>query len=1138
MNDPVKTTTSPIVGRTQEPIPGYRLIERVGVGGYGEVWKAEAPGGLTKAVKLVFGHMDDDLASRELKALNRIKEVRHPFLLSLERIEVVDGQLIVVTELAESNLNEVLAACQQAGMPGIERDRLLGYLKDTAEALDYIRDSYNLQHLDVKPENLLLIADRVKVADFGLVRELFNASASMMGGLTPNYAPPEVFDGRPNPHSDQYSLAIVYQELLTGSLPFSGRTAAQLAAQHMHSQPRLESLPAADRIIVGRALMKDPAKRFPSCSDFIKTLMKPELAAAAIIPRRAPAVRHSPSATISLDDVNNLNRTQDTAACPNEGVEMIALPPLELSGEQKCRPILFLGIGGVATETMRSLRRRLRHRFGDLEDVPAIQMLVVDTDSSALAQACTDGDETALDACDTLAMPLRRTQDYRSDSDKFLSWMSRRWIYNIPRSQQTEGFRPLGRLALVDHADKLMQRLRDVIGVLSDEDTVKASTDATGVEFEAVAPQIYIVASIAGGTGSGMVLDVAYAVRQVLAEHGHSDEGVCGILTHHTDRRASAHDLAVANSLACLQELKHFSQPAGSYPGDATMGLASFNGRTFHHEYVVHLGDNIGSAELSEQLDRVAEYLFCNAVTASEFFETSRRNEFSGYPVNCPETSVRSFGLRQFGLLNSPIPTVMADGICSGRLDDWKGGFEMPTGEKRAKFSDVLTVNNTASDKVSAFDRSVDCLAQDHAATLRFDVDQLCREALQLAEDEMGRDSDAYFADLVRQFQKQYPDATGPSAVKSMMDLTDRMLGTDNPDDQHEQDFLPLQEVINDRLIEVGNERAASLREWVWELVDNSRGHILGARRATKWLAQHMQGQARKAGDRAKSDADEAMAVRRAAADPAKNEEVEELASSSLLASYYHLRLSQALLRSVAKMLRRIDELHVAAMASELHGLLRELNLLSERFVAHPVMEAPQPDGTGALTFQQYVEWLAQTTLSHRSAELGALVEADLFGEDGGLRTLLASNVAVQTDFADTMRRIAGNVLRNAVREVNVAEVVLAATASSQDQESNPLRQSVDAIAPCWTDCGGAKRLLTIVPRSSGSEPMAASLERYLGEPLTVAFDTDGDLVFCYEAEGLDIVDVAWKLVGDRPDLLQVAARLHTRADIDFLSLV
>ena len=63
-----------------EPIPGYKLVKRIGAGGYGEVWAAEAPGQLVKAIKFVYGLLDEDRAAREMKALNRIRGVRHPFL--------------------------------------------------------------------------------------------------------------------------------------------------------------------------------------------------------------------------------------------------------------------------------------------------------------------------------------------------------------------------------------------------------------------------------------------------------------------------------------------------------------------------------------------------------------------------------------------------------------------------------------------------------------------------------------------------------------------------------------------------------------------------------------------------------------------------------------------------------------------------------------------------------------------------------------------------------------------------------------------------------------------------------------------------------------------------------------------------
>ena len=161
-----------------EPIPGYRLIERLGGGGFGEVWKAEAPGGLHKAIKFVFGDLqaadDDDgaRAEQELKALSRVKTVRHPYILSLERFDIIDGQLIIVMELADRTLWDRFKECRSQGLPGIPRDELLGYMEETAEALDLMNTQYQLQHLDIKPQNLFLVYNHVKVADFGLVKDL------------------------------------------------------------------------------------------------------------------------------------------------------------------------------------------------------------------------------------------------------------------------------------------------------------------------------------------------------------------------------------------------------------------------------------------------------------------------------------------------------------------------------------------------------------------------------------------------------------------------------------------------------------------------------------------------------------------------------------------------------------------------------------------------------------------------------------------------------------------------------------------------------------------------------------------------------------------------------------------------------
>jgi serine/threonine protein kinase len=266
-----------------EPLPGYRLIAPLGRGGFGEVWKCEAPGGLHKAIKFVTSDSDDgrggERFGQELAAFEQIKAIRHPFLLTLERGEQIRGELIMVMELADRQLQDRFVECRNCGLPGIPRDELLSYFADAAEALDVIAAKFNLQHLDIKPANLFLVSGHVKVGDYGLVAQLEGPDAGNRG-LTPRYVAPEVLHGTPSSCSDQYSLALVYQELLTGTFPYAGRTPQQLMLQHVSGKPDLSPLPPCDQAVVARALAKQPEGRFPSCLAFVQGLMAVEAATA------------------------------------------------------------------------------------------------------------------------------------------------------------------------------------------------------------------------------------------------------------------------------------------------------------------------------------------------------------------------------------------------------------------------------------------------------------------------------------------------------------------------------------------------------------------------------------------------------------------------------------------------------------------------------------------------------------------------------------------------------------------------------------------------------------------------------------------------------------------------------------------
>jgi serine/threonine protein kinase len=244
-----------------EPVPNYLLDRRLGRGGFGEVWAALGPGGVSVAMKFI--QLNGPVGEIELRSLDLMKNIRHPHLTGISGIWRNNQVLIIAMELGDCTLMDRLAEAKRAGQSGIPAESLLEYMREAAKGIDYL-NSLHIAHRDIKPQNLLLMSGSVKVADFGLAKVLDKTSVSSTGSMTPAYAAPEFFNGQATAKSDQYALAISYCQLRGGRLPFEGPI-AQLMAGHLTKEPDLSMLPESERPVVMRALAKDPEERWPDC---------------------------------------------------------------------------------------------------------------------------------------------------------------------------------------------------------------------------------------------------------------------------------------------------------------------------------------------------------------------------------------------------------------------------------------------------------------------------------------------------------------------------------------------------------------------------------------------------------------------------------------------------------------------------------------------------------------------------------------------------------------------------------------------------------------------------------------------------------------------------------------------------------
>ena len=260
----------------------YRIVREVGRGGMATVYLAEdLRHGRDVAVKVLHPDLSSALGSdRFLREIRLAARLNHPHILPLFDSGEADGFLYYVMPfVVGESLRDLL---NREGRLSIEQSGAIA--RSVGGALDYAHRS-QIVHRDIKPENIMINEGEAMVMDFGIAKALTAASAETLTQIgmvvgTPAYVSPEQaageteIDGR----SDQYSLACVVFEMLSGERPFTGPTAQSVLSKRF-SEPtpslrnKMKDLPDETEAAVSKAMAQDAARRFTTSAEFARAMM-------------------------------------------------------------------------------------------------------------------------------------------------------------------------------------------------------------------------------------------------------------------------------------------------------------------------------------------------------------------------------------------------------------------------------------------------------------------------------------------------------------------------------------------------------------------------------------------------------------------------------------------------------------------------------------------------------------------------------------------------------------------------------------------------------------------------------------------------------------------------------------------------
>ena len=308
--------------------------------------------------------------------------------------------------------------------------------------------------------------------------------------------------------------------------------------------------------------------------------------------------------------------------------------------------------------------------------VPCFRFLYVDCDPDAVAKAIGAPTDVALSPDEVFPVPLQPVTQYRRRQlEQILDWLPREKLYSIPRSLHAGGSRALGRLAFCDNYLRFVTRLRRELQIATHPESLAQSSDQTGLMVRDNTPQVYVFASGSGGSG-GMLIDLGYAVRRVLARVTAVEAAVTAFVYAASPGDPNTGDAELANLYAAITELNHYADPDVSFVahyGGPEGPKVENSGLPFTSTYLLPMEERTAGA-FRDCVSHLAGYVSHDMTTPLG----AALERVRAQPVGFDRSPFRSFGTYGVWFPRGLLLRSAGQRICLGLLKEWKSEAAPP----------------------------------------------------------------------------------------------------------------------------------------------------------------------------------------------------------------------------------------------------------------------------------------------------------------------------------------------------------------------------------------------------------------------------------------------------------------------------